>query len=154
MPFQASNPSNLIILSNWSTVSMGSCLYDKPHPHHQHSDQVASFCNGAILCQSMAASWASAKLIAENPGEVQKMPGFAYHSLWFPGEKDAGEPGSLAGPTVLALGCLVLVAQPDARMGRLQPPIPQVCCGNRCTARHRPRCLTSQNQLSNEGTYL
>ena len=40
-------------------------------------DQVASFCNGAILCQSMAASWASARLIAENPGEVQKMPGFA-----------------------------------------------------------------------------
>ena len=43
----------------------GSCsLYLPP------ADQVASFCNGAILCQSMAASWASARLIAENPGEV------------------------------------------------------------------------------------
>merc|ERR1711962_1061868 len=33
----------------------------------QNTGQVASFCNGAILCQSMAASCASARLIAENP---------------------------------------------------------------------------------------
>merc|ERR1712215_398290 len=34
---------------------------------------VASYKNGAILCQSMAASWASATLIAKNPGELKKM---------------------------------------------------------------------------------
>jgi len=54
--------------------------------------QVASFCNGAILCQSMAASWASARLIAENPGEVKRMrvslaawldPQFWRWAAWF-----------------------------------------------------------------------
>merc|ERR1712215_275570 len=34
---------------------------------------VASYKNGAILCQSMAASWASATLIAKNPGELKTM---------------------------------------------------------------------------------
>ena len=33
--------------------------------------QVASYRNGAILCQSMAASWASAHLLSENPGECK-----------------------------------------------------------------------------------
>ena len=45
---------------------------------------------------------------------------------WLAGEKDACESCSLAGPTVLALGCLVLAKQFDARMGRFQPPVPQV----------------------------
>ena len=95
------------------------CLYDKLHLHHRehdNGDQVASYCNGAILCQSMAASWASARLIAENPGEVPKNAWICLKS-WFAGEKDAGESGSLDGPTVLALGCLVLASQLDARMG-------------------------------------
>ena len=35
--------------------------------------QVASFRNGAILCQSMAASWASAHLLSENPGEMKSL---------------------------------------------------------------------------------
>ena len=35
--------------------------------------QVASFRNGAILCQSMAASWASAHLLSENPGECKSV---------------------------------------------------------------------------------
>ena len=48
-------------ISYWS-------LFTVPPP-----PQVASYCNGAILCQSMAASWASARLMAENPGEVKKM---------------------------------------------------------------------------------
>ena len=55
-----------------------------------------------------------------------------FSKSWLAGEKDAGESGSLAGPTVLALGCLVLVAQLDARMGRLQPPVTQVWCGHGC----------------------
>ena len=33
--------------------------------------QGASYRNGAILCQSMAASWASAHLLSENPGECK-----------------------------------------------------------------------------------
>ena len=35
--------------------------------------QVASFRNGAIICQSMAASWASQHLIASNPGELKSV---------------------------------------------------------------------------------
>ena len=34
-----------------------------PHPPHPEVSQVASYCNGAILCNSMAASWASANII-------------------------------------------------------------------------------------------
>ena len=39
----------------------------------QEVSQVASFRNGAILCQSMAASWASAHLLSENPGEMKSL---------------------------------------------------------------------------------
>ena len=49
-----------------------------------------------------------------------------FQKRWLAGEKDACESCSLAGPTVLALGCLVLAKQFDARMGRFQPPVPQV----------------------------
>ena len=54
--------------------------------------QVASFRNGAILCQSMAASWASAHLLSENPGECKSVrlgwraltdPQFLVWSAWF-----------------------------------------------------------------------
>ena len=34
---------------------------------------VSSYKNGAILCQSMAASWASATVLAKNPGELKTM---------------------------------------------------------------------------------
>ena len=53
---------------------------------------VASFKNGAILCQSMAASWASATVIAKNPGELKTMkvginawldPNFYRWAAWF-----------------------------------------------------------------------
>ena len=35
--------------------------------------QGASYRNGAILCQSMAASWACAHLLSENPGEMKSL---------------------------------------------------------------------------------
>lgn len=53
---------------------------------------VASYKNGAILCQSMAASWASATVIAKNPGELKTMkvglnawldPNFYKWAAWF-----------------------------------------------------------------------
>ena len=53
---------------------------------------VASYKNGAILCQSMAASWASATVIAKNPGELKTMkvglnawldPNFYRWAAWF-----------------------------------------------------------------------
>lgn len=34
---------------------------------------VASYCNGAILCQSMAASWASSNIMIQNPGELKSI---------------------------------------------------------------------------------
>jgi len=40
---------------------------------NQDISRVASYCNGAILCNSMAASWASANIIAENPGELKSI---------------------------------------------------------------------------------
>ena len=84
--------------------------------------------------QSSASPW-------PHPGQVQnslrRIPArckiaWIFLKRQFPGEKDAGEPGSLVRPTVLALGRLVLVAQPYARMGQLQPPVPQVWCANGC----------------------
>ncbi|XP_023331328.1 uncharacterized protein LOC111703577 isoform X2 [Eurytemora carolleeae] len=54
--------------------------------------QVASYYNGAIICNSMAASWASATLIAKNPGELKTMkvgfeswtdPNFYRWCAWF-----------------------------------------------------------------------
>jgi len=53
---------------------------------------VSSYKNGAILCQSMAASWASATVLAKNPGELKTMkvgmsawmdPNFYRWAAWF-----------------------------------------------------------------------
>ena len=58
----------------------------------QDVSQVASYRNGAIICQSMAASWASANLIAANPGELKSVrlswraltdPSFYVWAGWF-----------------------------------------------------------------------
>ena len=53
---------------------------------------VASYCNGAILCQSMAASWASSNIMRENKGELKSIrvrlaawldPAFYRWAAWF-----------------------------------------------------------------------
>ena len=79
--------------------------------------------------QSSASQWPplgrAQNSLQRIPARCELAPGVL---SWFAGEKNAGQPGSLAGPTVLALGCLVLASQLDARMGWLQPPVPQVQC--------------------------
>jgi len=117
----------------------------------QDTGQVASFCNGAILCQSMAASWASARLIAENPGEVKRMrvslaawldPQFWRWAAWFwlnslmPGWADFNHQSH----RLLALYSLKCQEEEEERLGE------QISCGK--TALETLRLFTCPKEMA------
>merc|ERR1711962_1584862 len=117
----------------------------------QDTGQVASFCNGAILCQSMAASWASARLIAENPGEVKRMrvslaawldPQFWRWAAWFwlnilmPGWADFNHQSH----RLLALYSLKCQEEEEERLGE------QISCGK--TAVETLRLFTCPKEMA------